>query len=218
MVKCKVCIRSIKNNKVCFIHENVKCCICQDALLLHRRINLKNCRHLFCKSCLGDSIYTNQHFNGFSTNDCISCPVCNVNLSDIDWSTIMEYLVNVGKLQREVIYAYYLNKQWATQLQDFVQFDREYDVTERNTIEDDWEEKTGTFLWKLIEPDDEPEIVYFLKVNDFFTIQRNNFYIFKIDYQVIKQQNSAFFKELVEYVFHPQRIKRLGGMEYLSMI
>jgi hypothetical protein len=130
----------------------------------------------------------------------------------------MEYLVNVGKLQREVIYAYYLNKQWATQLQDFVQFDREYDVTERNTIEDDWEEKTGTFLWKLIEPDDEPEIVYFLKVNDFFTIQRNNFYIFKIDYQVIKQQNSAFFKELVEYVFHPQRIKRLGGMEYLSMI
>ena len=128
----------------------------------------------------------------------------------------MNYLVVNGKLQREIVWVYYLDKDMISQLHSIVDFNVEYTVKERNDIEDHWESENNSFLWNLVQVDDEPEIVYFVNVN--VNVTRKTFYTFKIDYLTIKIQNDKLYKELVEYVFHPLRIQRFGGMDYLELI
>ena len=129
----------------------------------------------------------------------------------------MDFLVVSEKLQRHVIYTYYLNKQFINLLYPLVQFGKVYSAMERNSIEDVWSDQNNIPLYYLINPDEIPTVVYFFKTN-YYIESRKNSYVFKIDYTLIKNENEIFNKELVEYVFKPDRVKRLGCWEYLDSL
>ena len=224
MGKCVRCIKSIKKrNELCFIHDfkRNKCCICKEVSpVLYQRIVLKNCGHTICKKCLSDHIYSYQWYVGFNTNCPIECPICSTELADNEWANIMDYLVLYNRFQREIVFAYYLNKNWVRQLYKYIEFNEEYNIHQRDDIEEYWHSENGSFLSNLIDVDNEPDVVYFFKV-DLFNPRTNykiNYYTFKIDYDDIKRNNEKLHKELVEYVFHPTRILRMGGIDYLDLI
>lgn len=60
-----------------------------------------------------------------------------------------------------------------------------------------------------------PDIVYFIKYTD-------EWYDYQLVYRFFYGERlisfEEFQKELVEYVFHPNRIRRFGGIEYLDEI
>jgi hypothetical protein len=71
----------------------------------------------------------------------------------------------------------------------------------------------------LIQPDETPSIVYFEKRPTLYFMASwpKNGYTFEIDYSLIKAENKITQQELSEYIFHPDRIRRLG-IEYLEQI
>ena len=50
------------------------------------------------------------------------------------------------------------------------------------------------------------------------TFLRKNFYRFMIDYSFIKNKNDNLHKELIEFMFHPDRVRRLGGLDYIEQL
>jgi hypothetical protein len=221
MTKCKRCKSSVKRrNELCVIHEPEKntCDYCRQVVSFNQKVTLENCGHTVCKACLSDHIYHYQWYEGFSTEDVLKCPHCDELLSEDDWSNAMDYFVVTGILQRTVIYAYYLDNMWFSYLYPMVDFTKMYTQTERDLLENRWYNTYHSFLWNMMESN--PLKVFFFSVDilDPSTFFRHNFYIFKIDYAIIKLNNEDLFKELVEYVFHPNRIMRMGGADYLECI
>ena len=224
MVKSKKCRVSLKNkNELCSIHDPEKntCVSCRNIVVdLNKKIKLSNCGHIFCKLCLSDHVLTHQWFENFSTENPLKCPCCETNLCDYNWSAIMNYLVSVGSLQRAVVYSYYLNDYWVGELNRLVKLGKMYTVRERHIIEDYWNFHNDTHLWNLIFPDEVPDIVFFFKIDylDDSTFLRKNFYRFMIDYNFIKNKNNNLHKELIEFMFHPDRVRRLGGLDYIEQL
>ena len=221
MAKCKKCKMSIKKrNRLCCIHDPEKntCSYCRQVISFNQKTVLTNCGHIVCKICLSDHIYNYQWYEGFSTEDVLTCPHCDELLCENDWSNAMDYFVTNGILQRSVVYAYYLDNMWLSYLYPMVDFRKMYTECERNLIEHRWYNTHHSFLWNMMEH--EPFKVFFFSVNllDPITYNRHNYYIFKIDYPMIRLNNEDLFRELVEYVFHPNRIMRLGGADYLEQI
>lgn len=221
MTKCKKCKLAIKKrNELCFIHDPEKntCSYCRQVVSFNQKVVLTNCGHILCKICLSDHIYHYQWFEGFSTENILKCAHCDEELCENDWSNAMDYLVTTGVLQRSVIYAYYLDNMWLSYLHQIIDLTKLYTENEKNLIEYKWYNTHHSFLWNMMEH--EPLIVFFHRVHllDPSTFNLRNNYIFKIDYEIIRLNNEDLFKELVEYVFHPNRIMRLGGADYLEQI
>jgi hypothetical protein len=104
------------------------------------------------------------------------------------------------------VYAYYLDAMWMSYLHSFIDVTKMYTESERNAIEYQWYIIHHSFVWNMLEPE------------TFHIAEPTTYYIFKIDYPTIRLNNEELFKELVEYVFHPNRVLRLGGHEYLEHI
>jgi hypothetical protein len=206
-VKGKQCKR--KGNVCCFFHRYDICGLCKEQVKYNI---LGKCGHKFCKYCLANDVYDNQWFDGFNTSHPIICPTCDKKVSDTDWSMVMDYLVESSILYRKIVYTCYLDKQWINELHSLVLFGKEYTVIERDKIEDLYFKKNTIHLYLCVHPDEIPSKVYFYNNDDYFLRRQRqeNLYSFEIDYELLKSKNETFHKELIEYVFHPKRLERLG--------
>ena len=175
------------NDTICFIHDgSLNCEFCDI-----KGYRLK-CGHTFCKKCI------NLHqFDTFSTNDIIKCPVCEIELCDNDWSYFANICVDSGNFRRQIDYVCYINPKQITVTDDI--YSKKYSQYEALKI---YQNITGKFTFVFKEVD----TVYFIKNEGTYKII-NDKYLFKIDFQKLKEDNDHFYKELVEYVYHPSRIK-----------
>ena len=92
VTKCgNTCKRKAENlNDFCSFHKQIFCNKCKLKYSTKNSINL-DCGHNFCKTCLANEIYTNQWFEGFSTENPLICPECDINylilIGKISWTT-----------------------------------------------------------------------------------------------------------------------------------
>jgi len=152
-------------------------------------------------------IYKYQWFDDFSTEHPLRCTECDVELSDNNWQSIMDYLVVKKKLlKRKIIKTAYLSKYQYNSISDSITLGKEQPYSNNNII-------------KGIIFDEIPSKVYFLKDNNRYRYYYNNDeikYSFELDYDLFKKENEQFHQNLIEYLFHPKRVIRLGGIEWLE--
>ena len=205
MTRCKgVCVNGRRckkktENEYCAIHDQrIVCGLCNKNNLVSERITLTNCNHVFCKKCISKNLFR-KHTNGFSTEDLLYCPCCDTELCDESWQKVTSQMVDDRYVRRKILYKTYLCAQ-------------EYSLFELNK-----EYSEQELYLKKIKYDD--LIVYFEKLNPTDwrkgNAQEIKRYIFSIGSGI---RNIHLEKEIIEYVFHPQRIQRLGGMEYLDTL
>ncbi len=210
---CAKCVKSMRKYKRKCINHNPEfstCSLCNAVFYdVNCRLKLKNCGHTFCVFCLGKSVLK-MYPQSFSTDNIINCITCNTPVVDSEWQKITCSLVENRLLKRTAFYTYYLDKRHLNLLHKTVELYREYNEQENINIQFSTHEIITVFP--------EVEIVYFdTPFNDDILFTRN-WYNYRIDYKLIRSQNETLFKELVEYVFHPRRVERFGGWEYLDQI
>jgi len=178
---------------------------------------LTNCGHNFCKTPLANDIYQYQWFDGFNNKCPLFCPLCNCQLKDNESTEILDHLVFLKKLQRKNIFTHYLNKEWTNKLYNLVTFGKNYNCMEREQLEILWQNENNTPLYSLLYPNENPSIVYYEKylTRSFLANFPMTGYTFEIDYPTIKDENNIKLQDLVEYIFHPDRVKRMG-IEFLD--
>jgi hypothetical protein len=184
------------------------------------RIVLGHCGHIFCKECIAGQVYNFQWFDGFSTNESINCPECDMAVSDKDWNTITSILCDTKVLRRKIIYDTYLCAQLLQELAPLVKLKQEYSVRNYFFIFNEWNRICPhKYGWVKPLPDidqSKPENVIFERYTCELTRDERVFRFFYGDKSKILFEE--FQKELVEYVFHPKRVQRFGGWEYLEQI
>ena len=219
MVRCQAfcnsglrCKKSGQNDiGFCYTHNPdniVYCCNCKLVVPNNKLCNLNNCDHKFCIECIATNIYYYQWFDDFSTDHPLRCPECDVELSDNNWESVMDYLVVKKQfLNRKIIKTAYLSKYQYNSISDRITLGKEQPYGNNNII------KGITF-------DDIPTKVYFIKNNNYrYRYYYNNDeinYSFQLDYDLFKKENEQFHQNLIEYLFHPKRVERLGGIKWLD--
>jgi len=208
------CKKSAPNDiGLCFTHNpgNINyCCTCNKPLVHNKKIIFDNCNHKFCKNCISNDVYNYQWFDEFSTEHPIRCTECDIPVSDNNWQDIMNYLVEDSQLlTKKIIETVYLNKIQLIGLQHCITIGKEYTDTQMYLIK----KQNVKFIF-----DEIPSKVYFLKNNNRpRTYYYNNDvynYTYEIDFEKLKNDNDDFKRTLMEYLFHPKRIERLGGFEF----
>jgi hypothetical protein len=208
----------------CTVHGNGSCIICQKENSIRDRHTLKKCGHIFCTSCLTDQFYKFQWFEGFSTENVIKCPECQVEVADSDWTFITDYLCKTDLLKRKIIFDTYMSAVDYKEIYPFITIGRKYTPSEINKIfivlNGDlpyWQRKR-IYLNRSY-----ADIVCFERGPRCHT-SADSFYRFFYGSLSIRNLFKEFQKELIEYVFHPSRIQRfsvtyqLGELGYLDTI
>ena len=215
----KRCKKSACYSDYCAIHRKLTCCKCNHECKIAERQILNNCGHIFCKQCISNEFCINQWYSGFSTRDVIKCPECETDLSDNDWQLLTSFLCDSKILLRKIVYDTYLCPEMANQLLPILTIGKNYGPRAYNNIENVWNrnfpDKQGWIRFLPAIDRLKPEIVYFKKYTD-------EWYDYQLVYRFFYGEKlmsfEEFQKELVEYVFHPDRIRRFGGIEYLDEI
>jgi len=141
-------------------------------------------------------------------------------LSDNDWQLLTSFLCDSKILLRKIVHDTYLCPELAHELLPLLTIGQEYGPRAYNKIANVWNrtftDKQGWATRYLPAVDRlKPDIVYFIKYTD-------EWYDYQLVYRFFYGEKlisfDEFQKELVEYVFHPDRIRRFGGIEYLDEI
>ena len=203
------------------------CCSCCE--IPNVPVKLNNCGHCFCKKCLCEDFYDFQWYHGFSNKNFILCPECDARFSESDKTFLTNSLCNLNVLQRKIVYKIYLCPELYRVFGRFVNFGFEYTIREAKRIQRCINE-TGGFngviennkkpLSLLKNGNKKPDIIYFEKYNGLFNwIKGGNFtpdnIYYTFEYGNIKSRSLMpdLQRELVEYVFHPSRIKCIEQLD-----
>jgi len=146
-----------------------------------------------------------QWFDGFSTDDPIKCPYCDVKIEDCDWSYLTDYLVKNGILGRKIVHKTWLSAGEYLKLKDRVELGREYDHLEIDTL------RRRIYGYDYNTPFSQSsitDIVYFTKTNDVRTR-----YVFEYGDYLIRDLIPKIQKEIAEIVFHPKNIKNIEDLD-----
>jgi len=216
----KRCSKKVSEN-LCAIHNNeIECEDCGECPEVKNRIKLKNCGHYFCHKCLADSFYNYQWYDDFSTENVIKCPECDHDLCDIDWQWVTNYLCEAQILQRRILCVTYLCPGLYKSLGRFVNLGFQYTPPEIEAITRHYNTFNKTLYRPLPFNNDQVDIVYFHKFTGFFRwvsqgifYGENTFYSFKYGDPEIRKLFPELQRELVEYVFHPSRIKNIEELD-----
>jgi len=209
MVRCKgTCKSGLRCKKktesmYCGIHDtSIRCGTCNKYVILNERISLTKCSHVFCKDCISDSVMR-KYPNGFNTEDSMNCPCCNIELSDESWKRVSTYIVDSGILFRRIMYYTYLCREEYVS-QKNITLNKSYSFKDLYTLNLPFNSSHADrvyFEWR-------PKYLYVdIKMYVFLIGEKSNTFCFE-----------DLKKELIEYVFHPKRIERFGGMEYVDII
>ena len=197
------CKRRVSSD-FCSIHDkSILCGICRRNRDISSRTRISECGHVFCHDCLSKSILSSQYFEGFSTNDKLHCPECQINLEEISWQKVTNLLVERNLLRRRIIYTNYLCYERYLKLRP-IRLDHPYTYIEMDNIQ-------RKFVWDYSFFPKNILTVYFEKVNpgDWRRGSRSEIelYMFCLGDPEIKNLFGNLWKELAEYVFHPSRVK-----------
>jgi len=202
---------AIKDSEFCCVHDfSTVCGICEYGIKRCESFILEKCGHSFCKTCFDTSFMEKQWHESFSTFDDIYCFECNEIVCDDDYQKITERLCTNEILAREIIYDVFLCGQELTVFSgelDKYYFKYEYAMYVHMMYKD---LKPYYINYNNVDKyythEKDPRVVYFSKVgNDSdrsYDIVR---YIFKNPW-IKAKINDSFYKELVEYVYHPSRM------------
>ena len=196
MVRCTAYCKNGKRcrNKTydmfCGVHnDTISCTICKNCPSVHNRYTL-GCGHPFCKDCLSESIMVNQWFDGFSTDNSLKCPECELLFVDNEWSFITDYLCQKGILSRKIVHKTYLCPRQFVELMDLVVIGKEYTFRELDKIRSC---AYGMYSNVRIVQSEITDIVYFEKKN----LQQSRFYTFEYGDYLIRDHFEHIHKELV---------------------
>jgi len=148
----------------------------------------------------------NQWFDGFSTDTPLKCPECELLFLDNEWSFITDYLCTKGFLYRQVVYKTYLCPQQFVELKGSIDIGRQYVLNEINAIRS---HVYGRYSLMPITQSEITDIVYF----DTTFLYPRTVYTFEYGDYLIRDHFQHVHKELVEYVFHPSRIKNIEDLD-----
>jgi hypothetical protein len=211
------CKKSACYSDFCGIHCTLTCSICKtDRGILERQV-LTDCGHIFCKECIAGNFLQTQWFDGFSTEFVINCPECDLPVSDKDWTSITSFLCDHNCLRRKIVYDTYLYPQLLKELAPLVKLGAEYDTQSYFFIFNEWNRISNRQKYLPAIDTSEPDIVTFHIYTTPSSVDQLVFRFFYGD-KITRSLFEVFQKELVEYVFHPKRIQRFGGIEYLDEI
>ena len=217
MVHCQAyCVSGLRcknnateNTDLCYIHNPMYCCNCKLKVVNNKKCILDNCTHKFCLECIAMDIYNFQWFDDFSTEHPLICPECDVELSDNNWQSVMDYLVVKKQLlKRKILKTAYLSRYQYNSVSYRVTLGKEY-FTYDKIIYD------ATKNFKDVTFDEIPSKVYFLKNKNYHNRDETR-YSFELDYDLFKKENENFHQCFIEYFYHPKRVERLGGIEWLD--
>ena len=171
-------------------------------------------------SKFANQFYNFQWFDGFSTNELIRCPECDLSVSDKDWNMITSILCDTKVLRRKIVYDTYLCAQLLQELAPLVKLKQEYTIKDYFFIFNEWN-RINPHKYGWIKPlpvidQSKPNTVFFERYTYRLLEDERLIRFFYGDNSKILFE--VFQKELVEYVFHPKRVQRFGGWEYLEQI
>ena len=198
----KRCRKSFKGDvPFCCVHDGSLLCNVCDASTMSIRLQ---CGHRICKTCIISNLCT---FDTFDTNTIFNCEVCKDPLCHTDWSKVTDVVIQNGTFQRTIIYILYaspvhLNNYCITHSEPL--FDKQFSSTEAIKLLELLTGEEGRYIRneKL-----DVEFVTFKKNYINFYVFDEHKYCFKINYNELKEKNDTFFKELVEYIYHPSRMR-----------
>jgi len=148
---------------------------------------------------LAYDFYDYQWFDGFSTNHPIKCPECDHPVTDDEFSNITDYLVKLEVLTRKIVYKIWLCPEQAKVYHSLIK-NESYSFTDILKY----------YLGIPYLNNDYVEIVYFPKYN---INGYKDHYIFEYRSKEITELMPQLQRELVEYVFHPSRIKCIERLD-----
>lgn len=217
------CKKSACYGEFCATHGKLTCCICRKGTYLLDRQILTDCGHIFCKECISREVYTTQWFDLFSTEDAIKCPECEAPVSDKDWNLITSFLCDKKVVCRKIVYDTYLCAELLHELTPFIELGYEYNTLSYFSIFNKWNKKCprkyGQMKYFPEIDQSNPAVVFFKEYSDPLL---ENELVFRFFYGESSIRSMfevfQFQKELAEYVFHPKRVERFGGWEYLEKI
>jgi hypothetical protein len=190
----------------CGVHnDTIECRLCEKCPPVHDRYKL-SCGHAFCKDCLSENMIDNQWFDGFSTDTPLKCPECELLFLDKEWSFITDYLCQKRILYRKIVHKTYLCPLEFVELKGSIDIGKEYTYNELDKIRSN---VYGRYSNKTIVQSEITDIVYFYKT---FLYPRT-VYTFEYGDYLIRDHFKHIHKELVEYVFHPSRIKIIEDLD-----
>jgi hypothetical protein len=155
---------------------------------------------------------TEQWHEGFSTEDKLYCPECKIDLGVDSWQKVTSLLVERNKLKRKIIYKTFMCNEMFLKIQSRVQLNHEYTFHELDALHRYHDRVTATWsnLYNFCNQD-YVERVYFEKINPsdwrHGNTRERSVYVFCLGDPEVKELFQKVWKELVEYVFHPSRIK-----------
>ncbi len=204
------CKRRVSSD-FCSIHDkSILCGICGCFRDISSRTRLSECSHVFCHDCLSKSILSSQWREGFSTEDKLHCPECQINLENDSWQKVTSLLVERNLLKRKIIYKTYLCYELYLKLKPRIDLDHEYTFHDLDVFHRYHDRIIGRSTNNLFN-EEYVEKVYFEKINPGDWRRGNTrerkIYIFCLGDPEIKNLFWNLWKDLAEYVFHPSRVK-----------
>ena len=209
----KRCRKNAVANKLCWVHCEVECLLCKGGCPVKVRKTLRNCGHSFCKNCIARDFYDFQWFDGFSTENPIRCPECDLEVCDQDYGFITNMLCESKVLQRKIVCDTYFCPETYNELHSHIVLGEEYDPKGIEAITGFWNRQHNTYRRRLPFNNTSADIVYFQKYTGLFNWRemgmmnaQHTYYRFFYGTPEIRNLFPQLQKELVEYVFHPSRV------------
>ena len=226
-IKCasgRRCKKRIINsqNGLCTIHSNTPCNICKCIPKLKDRLTLSTltCCHTYCKACISKSVFEDQWSSEFSNAHVLKCPTCNIVLNNRDWTFLENNIVDTYPLRRRIIYYTYLSHDVYAKLYPYVDLDKYYSFDSLFTLQTYFLNYTDySIIWanKIYIPMNTMHIniIQYERVEYYESRIDKNLYKFFMGDPYIKSLFPYLEKELMEYCWHPRRIKHIEDLDIM---
>jgi len=165
---------------------------------------------MFCKKCLCTSFFEKQWFDGFDENCDIKCVLCDDNVSDYNFKRIIDYSLKMGLFVKEIHKIHFLPAEFFQNT--FIKSGKIYTYHDVFKLVDQDDLFFGMDYREIVRRVDKTVEIYIRNPKNFITFALERF-VFLYGDPNLKKNFKKFDKELIEYVFHPRRIKNIEDLD-----